>query len=331
MRLIITIGDCNGIGLEVLIKAIDKLIKAELLYDIKFDIAGNRQTIKEYCDLMELPVQFEGNGFWTGNMFCEILDCNTYSKVEFGKSTHDAGKLAIEALDIAIEKILGNHYDAIVTLPISKYSMYNAGWMFTGHTEYLSYKCNIPKPLMILCTDEIRVALATIHVPVKVVPELINPHHITEMIDAFNNTLIKDFNIVNPRIAVLSLNPHAGENGTIGTEETDILIPTIQKFLLKGMSIEGPFSSDGFFGFGLYKQFDGILAMYHDQGLIPLKLLSEGAGVNFTAGLPIVRTSPDHGTAYELAGKNIADYMSTYQAILTAVQIVENRQIHHNL
>ncbi|OGU14888.1 MAG: 4-hydroxythreonine-4-phosphate dehydrogenase PdxA [Ignavibacteria bacterium GWB2_35_12] len=325
MRLIITIGDCNGIGLEALIKAIDKLIKLESIFDLKFDIAGNKQTIKEYCDLMELPVQFEGNGLWTGSIFSEIIDCNTYAKVELGKSSHDAGKLAIEALDTALDKILEKHYDALVTLPISKYSMYNAGWMFTGHTEYLSYRCNVAKPLMILCSNKIRVALATVHVPFKIVPELINSHHIIEMIEALNISLINDFNIENPKIAVLSLNPHAGENATIGTEETDILIPAIHKCLVKGIYTEGPFSSDGFFGFGLYKQFDGILAMYHDQGLIPLKLLSEGAGVNFTAGLPIVRTSPDHGTAYELAGKNIADCTSTFQAIIMAAQIVTNR------
>ncbi|MCL5990538.1 MAG: 4-hydroxythreonine-4-phosphate dehydrogenase PdxA [Bacteroidetes bacterium] len=329
MRLIITIGDCNGIGLEVLIKAIDKFIKLESSYDLKFDIAGSRRTIKEYCDSMELPVQFEGNGFWTGNIFCEILDCKTYADIEFGKSTHEAGKLAIESLDTALDKILEKHYDALITLPISKYSMYNAGWMFTGHTEYLSFRCNVPKPLMILCAEGVRVALATIHVPFKVVPELINTQHINEMTESLNMSLIKDFNIENPKIALLSLNPHAGENGTIGTEETNILMPSIQKCMMKGIDIEGPFSSDGFFGFGTYKQFDGILAMYHDQGLIPLKLLSEGAGVNFTAGLPIVRTSPDHGTAYELAGKNIADYKSTYQAILTAAQIVTNRQNLH--
>ncbi|MBI5324832.1 MAG: 4-hydroxythreonine-4-phosphate dehydrogenase PdxA [Ignavibacteriae bacterium] len=328
MRLIITIGDCNGVGLEVLIKAIDKIYKLESAFDFSFGIAGNKSTIKEYCDLAELPVQFEGSGLWIGNSFCEIVDINTHARVEFGKSTHDAGKLAIESLDKAIDLLIGHHYDALLTLPISKYSMYNAGWMFTGHTEYLAYKCNISNPLMILCSDSIRVALATIHVPFKVVPELINQHHIAEMIESFNYSLLKDFNILNPKIAILSLNPHAGENATIGTEEVDILMPAIQKSLSKGIYIEGPFASDGFFGFGLYKQFDGILAMYHDQGLIPLKLLSEGSGVNFTAGLPIVRTSPDHGTAYEIAGKNQAEPESTYQAILTAATVVKNRSFH---
>ncbi|TAL70284.1 MAG: 4-hydroxythreonine-4-phosphate dehydrogenase PdxA [Bacteroidetes bacterium] len=328
MRLIITIGDCNGVGLEVLIKAIEKFFNQEATYDLKFDIAGNRQTIKDYCDLVDLQVQFEGKGLWVANTFCEILDCPTYSKIEFGKSTHDSGKLAIEALDKALDMILGNHYDAMVTLPISKYSMYNAGWMFTGHTEYLSYRCNIPNPLMILLSDKIRVALATIHVPFKVVPELINQKHLVEMVESLNKSLTNDFKIVNPKIGVLSLNPHAGENATIGTEEAEIITPALQKCLQNGIYLEGPFASDGFFGFGLYKQFDGILAMYHDQGLIPLKLLSEGSGVNFTAGLPIVRTSPDHGTAYEIAGKNIADPESTLQAIIVAVKIFENRKHH---
>jgi 4-hydroxythreonine-4-phosphate dehydrogenase len=327
LKIIISIGDCNGIGIEVMAKAINELSSIDKFQEVKIDIAGKRETLKEYLDNFDLPVQFEGKGVWIGRKHCEILECNTHPKIYFGNTSHDAGKLAAESLELACDNTIAHHYDAIVTMPISKYSMYSAGWNFTGHTEYLAFKCGTQKPLMILCTDEIRIALATTHIPIKVVPESISVLHLAERISALHNSLVSDFKISSPKIAVLSLNPHAGENATMGTEERDIILPAIERSSFKGIYTEGPFPPDGFFGFETYKTFDGILAMYHDQGLIPLKLISKGSGVNFTAGIPFIRTSPDHGTAFDVAGKGVADSRSTVQAIQLAIQIAENHGI----
>ncbi len=305
-------------------KAINEVSSNDDFQDVRIDIAGNRDTLKEYLDNFELPVQFEGKGVWIGKKYCEILGCSSHTKIIFGNSSREAGKLAAESLEVSCDKLIAKHYDALVTMPVSKYSMYSAGWNYTGHTEYLSFKCNVQKPLMILCSGNVRIALSTTHIPIKVVPESMSLLHLSERISALHNSLVNDFKILTPKIAVLSLNPHAGENATMGTEEREMILPAIERCSFKGIYAEGPFASDGFFGFDIYKNFDGILAMYHDQGLIPLKLLSSGTGVNFTAGLPIIRTSPDHGTAFDIAGKGIADCRSAVQAIQLARIIAGN-------
>jgi 4-hydroxythreonine-4-phosphate dehydrogenase len=327
MNIIITIGDCNGIGIEVLIKSIFKLNKYKERYrDCNISIAGNIQTIQEYSDILKYPVKFNNEGITIGDRFCKVLNCKTYSLVEFGKISIKAGELASEALELAVEHTITGEFDAIVTMPVSKESLYKAGWEYPGQTEMLAARCNVKTPLMILCSRTERVALLTIHIPIKSVPESISISSSHELIKIFNKSLINDFGINRPSIAVLGLNPHAGENGTIGKEEIEILKPAIDKCNLDGLNVQGPHPADGFFAHGDYRFYDGIMAVYHDQGLIPLKLLAKGAGVNFSAGLPIVRTSADHGTAFFIAGKDKADESSSLEAIEMAIEIAKNRK-----
>jgi 4-hydroxythreonine-4-phosphate dehydrogenase len=327
MKIITTIGDANGIGIEVLIKGIiefDKNYSASS--DIDFYIAGNIKTIKEYMKHFNFPASISDNSLSIQKRICPIVHCESYSPVEFGEETHSSGKLASEAITIAIKFVLENEFDAMVTMPVSKNALYKAGWKYPGHTEMLADSCKVTDPLMILCTEKIRVALATIHIPIKDVPMLITDNQLNKVLNLFLNSLRNDFNITDPKIAVLGLNPHAGEDGNIGTEEEKIIIPAINNFnKLKNIAF-GPFPSDGFFAHGEYKNYDGILAMYHDQGLIPLKMLAEGRGVNFTAGLPIIRTSPDHGTAFNIAGKDKAEGFSVFNALKLACEIVKYRK-----
>ena len=327
MRLIITVGDCNGIGIEVMLKAIIAFdAEFENPFDYEIAISSNYETLKEYTENFSTILNFEKDGFYINNRFCKILNCPTKHKIEFGKVSQSAGKLSAEAIEFAIEKMIKGEYDCIVTMPVSKEALYKANWQYPGHTEMLADRCNVQKPLMILCTSSIRVALVTIHIPLKEVQGSITIDNLLNISRIFCKSLKQDFGINEPKIAMLGLNPHAGEKGSIGTEETEILVPAIELCQKEKISFEGPFPADGFFAHGEYKQYDGILAMYHDQGLIPLKLLAQGKGVNFTAGLPIIRTSPDHGTGFSIAGKGIADESSALEAIKMAIDIVNNRK-----
>ncbi len=328
MKIVFTTGDCNGIGLEVLAKGLLKLEEKRFNKQIDFTIIGNKKTIVEYYEKIKFPYQINGNSLHIGNKQLIIIDNEYYSPVEFGKETIAAGKLAAHSIEKAISMVLTNEFNAMVTLPISKAVIHKAGWKFTGHTEMLAARCNVSKPLMLLCSNKIRVGLLTIHVPLLEVPKLITKKIIQEISIIFHNSLIKDFAINKPKIALLGLNPHAGENGDIGKEEQEIIIPAINNIKTDyNINLSGPFPADGFFAHKDYLNYDGILAMYHDQGLIPLKLLANGTGVNFTANLPIVRTSPDHGTAYQIAGKNLADGNSVAEAIIMAFKIAENRNL----
>jgi len=222
----------------------------------------------------------------------------------------------------------------LVTSPFSKDAIQKAGFQFPGHTEYLADMSGVPEALMILVSERLKVALVTTHIPIKDVSSALNKEGILSKIEKFEQSLKKDFGIVKPRIAVFGLNPHAGENGKLGAEEQEIISPAIQQAKNKGVLAFGPFPADGFFGSDLKNQFDGILAMYHDQGLTAFKALAFDDGVNFTADLPIVRTSPDHGTAFDIAGKNLASELSMRSAMYLAVEIFKNRkfnkQIHAN-
>lgn len=319
-------GDCNGIGLEILAKAVIEFDKKyDESQDIEFHIAGNLNTITEYYDIIDMPIFVDDDRLVIGDRKCKIIDCKTHPSLRFGKESSDAGKLAGEAIEIALEKTLNKEYDALVTMPVSKAALYLADWEYPGHTEMLAARCNIQTPLMILCTRDIRITLATIHEAISDVPGLINEDSLIESLNLFNNSLSKDFGIDKPKIAVLSLNPHAGEAGSMGKEEIEIISPAIEKCKDEALMAYGPYPADGFFAHGEYKNFDGILAMYHDQGLIPLKILAQGGGINFTGGLPIVRTSPDHGTAFQIAGKNIAESNSVLEAIVMAVNISKSR------
>lgn len=324
IKLIFSLGDCNGIGLEVFHNSMKFLQKKNL--KASFTLCTNSKTLNEYFSKIGFKERVINGCLNYKNFSVDILECEHYSSVEFGEINKSAGKLAVESLELSINTLLQGDFNALVTLPITKESLYISGWKFPGHTEALAAKCNISSPLMILGNKKIKVALVTIHNSIKDVPQLITASSIIGAAERFYQSLSDDFGIVNPKIAVLGLNPHSGENGSFGNEEKEIIEPSIQVLQKKGFSISGPFPADGIFAFGEYLRYDGILAMYHDQGLIPLKLLVKGGGVNFTAGLPIIRTSPDHGSALSLAGKNIANPKSTLEAIDMAIRIFKNRK-----
>ena len=249
-------------------------------------------------------------------------------KVEIGYPSEQAGIAAYAALECAIADLQAGLIDVLLTAPINKNTIQSPDFSFPGHTEYLEQRLGEgAKSLMILLNENLRVALVTGHMPIADVPAAISQELIVEKLSVFKASLCRDFGIDKPRIAVLSLNPHAGEGGLLGKEEQEIIIPAIETAKQNGIFCFGPYAADGFFGTEHYRRFDGVLAMYHDQGLAPFKAIAMDGGVNFTAGLPFVRTSPDHGTAYDIAGKNLASEQSFRQAIYTAIDIYRNRII----
>jgi 4-hydroxythreonine-4-phosphate dehydrogenase len=257
-----------------------------------------------------------------------VVNCNDDEvKVELGKPSREAGKAAFEALEKAMMEYKEGLYDVLVTAPIHKEMIQSEAFAFPGHTEYIEQSVGEgTKALMILASEQLRVALVTTHLPIAKVASTLTSELIGEKIQLFDASLKTDYGINSPRIAVLALNPHAGDGGVIGNEEGTIITPAIKSMREQGILCYGPFPADGFFGNGTYNRFDGVLAMYHDQGLIPFKTLSMGEGVNFTAGLPLVRTSPDHGTALDIAGKGEASESSFRQAVYMAIDIHRNRQ-----
>ena len=254
----------------------------------------------------------------------EVVDGEV--RIELGSPSEAAGKAALAALKRAADDLRNGIIDVMVTAPINKDSIQGDDFHFPGHTEFLESRIGEGnKALMILFDDHLRVALVTTHLPLAQVPEAITKDAIVEKLEIFNDSLKKDFDIIKPRIAVLSLNPHAGENGMLGTEEKEVITPAIEEAYSRKLMAFGPYAADGFFGSGQYTHFDGVLAMYHDQGLAPFKTIAMDEGVNFTAGLPYVRTSPDHGTGYDIAGKNQASEASLRSAIFKAIDIFRNR------
>jgi 4-hydroxythreonine-4-phosphate dehydrogenase len=341
MKIVISCGDINGIGLECLFKAL--IMLSEDVYstnntkldDVSFSIVIHPNSLREYVqNCGSYSVEVSGNqSLIIGNVRVDILPIDDYAPNQFGSATIEAGRLSITSLKKAIELTLRREFDVLLTLPVSKHTMSLAGWSYPGQTEmiadmcanYYSHTTSELSPLMMLCADSLRVALATIHAPLQSVPKLLSSQHIISITELFHHSLMNDFGCSKPRIAVLGLNPHAGEKGNIGNEEIQIIEPAIQQLRQQGLDIQGCFPADGFFAHGDFKNFDGVLAMYHDQGLIPVKMLATGGGVNYTAGLPIVRTSPDHGTAYSIAGKNIANGAGTYQALCMGLDIARRR------
>ena len=262
-----------------------------------------------------------------------ILACTEDElKVELSKPSAEAGKAALDALERALADYKEGLIDVLVTAPINKHSIQSDEFHFPGHTEYIEERVGEgEKALMILMKDDFRVALVTGHLPVKDIAAALTKELIMEKMEIFNRSLKQDFNIGCPRIAVFSLNPHAGDNGLLGTEETEVIIPAMKEMQAKGVQCFGPYPADGFMGSGNFTHFDGILAMYHDQGLAPFKALAMDEGVNYTAGLPIVRTSPAHGTAYDIAGQGVATEDSFRQAIYTAIDVYRNRVIEKQI
>lgn len=324
----ITHGDVNGIGYEVLLKAFSDDRLLELFQPV---IYGSSKAASYHRKALEgEPVNFhiisKADESQEGKI--NLVNCiRDEIKIELGTASAEAGEAAYIALNQAASDLANGKIDLLVTLPINKDSIQSKNFHFPGHTEFLEerFARNGEKALMILATEVLRVALVTTHVPIAEVPSKLSKELILEKLNTLDHSLKRDFRIENPRIAVLGLNPHAGENGLLGKEEIDIIAPAVREAQDKWILCAGPFASDGFFGSGRFKEFDAILAMYHDQGLIPFKTLAMDAGVNFTAGLPIVRTSPDHGTAYNIAGKNMASDESFRQAIYMALDIYRNR------
>jgi 4-hydroxythreonine-4-phosphate dehydrogenase len=324
-------GDVNGIGLEVVLKTLMEPGIIEICTPVLF---SSQKTVSYYRKVLGLEeFNFSPIKDFTqlNNKKVNVFVCyDEEVNIEMGKATEVGGKYAYLSLEKAVQALTSKSINALVTAPINKNNMQRADFKFVGHTEYLGSKLG-GDPLMLMCSDSgLRIAVVTGHIPVKEIASKITTETVTKKIKQLHESLIKDFGVRKPKIAVLGLNPHAGDNGTIGAEEKDIIIPAIQNANLSGM-IYGPYSADGFFGNGTYKKFDGILAMYHDQGLVPFKTLAFNDGVNFTAGLNAVRTSPDHGTAYEIAGKNIADEQSFKKALYAAIDIYKTRKLHSEI
>jgi 4-hydroxythreonine-4-phosphate dehydrogenase len=324
-------GDVNGIGLEVVLKTLMEPGITEVCTPVLF---SSQKTVSYYRKVLGLE-EFNFNPIrdlnQINNKKVNVFICYEEEvNIEMGKPTEIAGKYAFISLQKATEALLNKQVNALVTAPINKSTIQSPDFKFIGHTEYLGAKLG-GDPLMLLCSESgLRIAVVTGHIPVKDVASKITIDNVASKLLKLKESLIKDFGIRKPKIAVLGLNPHAGDNGAIGNEDKDIIIPAIQKINNNNM-IFGPYAADGFFGNGTYRQFDGILAMYHDQGLIPFKTLAFNDGVNFTAGINGVRTSPDHGTAYEIAGKNIANELSFKKALYAAIDIYKNRKLYSEI
>lgn len=328
IRVAITHGDINGIGYEVTLKALEDNRLLELCTPILYGSAKIANYYRKSIDLQPIPFVTINNGEEIQDGSYNLINViGEEIKVEPGNSTKTAGEASVAALQRAIQDLKEGNVDVLVTAPINKNNIQSDEFTFPGHTEFLQEKIGAgEKALMILACERLKVALVTTHVPVGKIAEIITTDEIYEKIEIFNKSLIRDYGIVRPRIAVLGLNPHAGDDGVIGSEESEIIIPAIVKARENRIEAYGPYPADGFFGSANYTKFDGVLAMYHDQGLIPFKTIAMESGVNFTAGLPFVRTSPDHGTAYDIAGKNLADESSMRHAIYTACDIFRNRR-----
>ena len=328
-------GDSNGIGYEVILKTFSDPRIFELCIPVLY---GSPKTASYYNKMLESaemePVEIhtihDVQKAVSGKL--NLIPCvNDYVNVEPGQCTEAAGKAAFMSLEAAVSDMKKGIVDGLLTAPINKHNIQNKDFEFPGHTEYLEKRFvnSTGKSLMILLNESIRVALVTGHIPLSDVKQQLTTAGILEKITIFKKSLIEDFGIFRPRIAVLSLNPHAGDDGLIGDEEASIIKPAIEEADKNGILAFGPYPADGFFGAQTYRSFDGILAMYHDQGLAPFKALAMDNGVNFTAGLSIVRTSPAHGTAYDIAGKNMASEVSFRRALYSLIDIYRNR-IRHN-
>ena len=322
MKIAITCGGLNGIGLETFFK----YIYYNQGLNSQITLFCNIGSMRNYFQLLNFEFQIENNCLIINNNKVFLEECEADVNISFGNSKKDAGQLAIEAIEKASFYTSKGDYDFIVTLPIQKESMYLAGWEFTGHTEYYNKFYSSSLTQMMLFSSSLRVVPITVHIPLKDVAKSITKGLVFNNITALHQSLKENFGIKKPKIAVLGLNPHAGENGAFGDEEIEIIAPAIYDAKNQSINVNGPFSADGFFGFGEFVKYDGIISMYHDQGLIPLKLFASGGGVNFTSGLKIIRTSPDHGTAMNIAGKNKADYRSLAEAIEYGRIIAKNRK-----
>ncbi|MBS4013434.1 MAG: 4-hydroxythreonine-4-phosphate dehydrogenase PdxA [Bacteroidetes bacterium] len=331
-RVGITHGDVNGIGYEVIIKTLADIRVMDFFTPVVYGSSKvasyHRKTLSASdftFNIIKSADQAKDNKPNLVNVYHQEI------KIDLGESTEIAGQVAYMALESAIEDLKKGHLEALVTAPINKQNIQSADFKFPGHTEYLAKKFGVNEPLMLMVSNNVRIGVITGHVALKDVPNIITEELILRKIRVLNQSLKQDFGIQRPKIAVLGLNPHAGDKGILGMEEINIITPAINKAFDEGILAFGPYPADGFFGSSTFKEFEGILAMYHDQGLIPFKTLAFKSGVNFTAGLPVVRTSPAHGTAYEIAGKNMASPDAFRESVYLALDIVKNRKIYEEI
>ncbi len=332
IRVGITHGDINGISYEVIIKTLRDIRITELFTPIVYGSSKIASYHRKNLNINDFSFNLIKTVDLANPKRPNIINCyENEVKINIGKSTEIAGKLSYLALKAAVRDLNAGKIDVIVTAPINKKNINSPEFSFAGHTEFFAKNFNSKDYLMLMVTETLRIGVVTGHIPIKDVPSAISEELILSKIKILNNSLINDFGIRKPKIAILGLNPHSGDYGLLGTEEHDIIIPSIEKANRDGQLVYGPYSADGFFGSSTYLNFDGILAMYHDQGLIPFKTIASSQGVNFTAGLPIVRTSPAHGTAYEIAGKRIATPDSFRQAIYLALDIYRTRKMNKEL
>lgn len=320
MHVMISCGDINGIAIDIFFRT----FRQHVFTDMQFSIAINENSAREICkkwniDYANHCIQFEKTSI-------AVIPCDHYAQYRPGSSKSDASKLAIESLNTSLHAVKNGQADALLTLPISKEALNIEGWNFSGQTDWLKHEFPNSNPIMILFHESMRIALATVHIPLNAVTQSLSISSLTDIIHGVNQSMINDFNCVSPRIAILGLNPHAGEHGLLGDEEQSIIIPAVKSAKAMGIQCYGPFPADGFFSRPTWRDYDAIIAQYHDQGLIPLKFHAQGHGVNFTANLPIVRVSPDHGTAYDIAGTDKVEEFSMISAIEAIQSIVNNRK-----
>lgn len=331
LRVGISIGDLNGIGSEVILKALDNTQLLELFTPVIF---GSARVLTFTKRSIDCKTQFHGINSLDQMVDKRINVLNLWKEqpeIHFGKQDKTIGKYAISSLEAATAALKENKIDVLVTAPIDKWNIQSENFTFPGHTDYLAKELG-GESLMLLVSESLRVGLLTDHVPIKEVASHITPELIRKKVQLMANALLKDFGIRKPKIAVLGLNPHSGDHGVIGKEDDEILQPTLEAIRKEEDILAfGPYAADSFFGSNVYTEFDGILACYHDQGLVAFKTISFGSGVNFTAGLNRVRTSPDHGTAYDIAGKGKANPDSFLQAIFLAIDVFKKRKEYEEL
>lgn len=328
----ITHGDINGVGYELII---DLLSDLRITDSCNIVIYGSSKVFAYHRKVLNagnISINNVNSAKDINDKRINLVNCTKDEvKVDLGLSTEIAGQASFAALDKAVSEMKEGYIDGILTCPINKDNINSEYFTFPGHTEYLASEFNAGEILMLMVSDHLKVGVITGHIPLNNVAETITEELIINKVRVLSHTLLKDFGVRKPKIAVLGINPHAGDNGVIGNEDDEIVKPALERCREKGELVFGPFAADGFFGSGAYRNYDAVLAMYHDQGLVPFKTLVMDNGVNYTAGLPIVRTSPAHGTAYDIAGKGVANAQSFREALYLALDVIKNRGIHKEI
>ncbi len=330
LKIGITIGDMNGVGPEIILKTFADKRMLEFCTPIIYSSTRTLEFVKKH---FKYNIEFNGikSSAQAEDNRVNVVNCwNEVPQINFGTKDKNIGKHAIISLKAATSDLKQGHVDVIVTAPINKDSIQSDDFNFPGHTDYLDNQIE-GRALMLMVSGNLRIGLLTDHIPVSKISESITKELVENKINTIHKTLVEDFNISKPKIAILGINPHSGDDGVIGSEEKTVLTPTVERMRENNILAFGPYSADSFFGSGEHEPFDAVIAAYHDQGLIPFKTLSFGQGVNFTAGLEKIRTSPDHGTAYSIAGKGIADETSFKEAVFLAILTYRNRTEHQEL